>query len=132
MSERSIVAAQTTVTSSVAGPEALPGGWKRMELPRVPGVSVGSAYYRASDGLQVILSVEAHDEDIVLHVSATFRDRLPSWKTMVEVKRLFLGSEREAVMFIPPDDEYVNLHPFVHHLWAPVDKNVRVRVGSVP
>lgn len=103
---------------------ALPGGWTALPWA---GEGMGEAliagrrYYSLS-GMGVIESLEQHSRARWQHVSLSFPHRAPSWADIVMIKRVFIGREREAVQFIPPDSEYVNVHPFTFHLWAPLDR----------
>jgi hypothetical protein len=81
----------------------------------------GSRYLNELTGQSVIVSLEEHNGTKWLHVSTAFPTKLPSWFELREVKDLFIGRNREAVQVLPPEKEYVNLHPYCLHLWARVD-----------
>lgn len=82
---------------------------------------VGTLYFeRIPDGLQVFESCESYGSEDWLHVSASFENRLPSWEDMREVKEAFCGKGREAYMVLPPQERYINDHPYVLHLWCPI------------
>lgn len=56
------------------------------------------------------------------HVSVKATDgrkgwRVPNWKEMCFVKDIFWGEDECVVQFHPPENEYVNQHPAVLHLW---------------
>ena len=53
------------------------------------------------------------------HVSVSHRGRCPSWEEMRDVKDLFWAEDECVVQFHPPKSEYVNIHPYVLHLWKP-------------
>lgn len=46
-------------------------------------------------------------------------DRLPTWEEMCYVKSMFFDDEEAVVQFHPPKSRYVNIHPYVLHLWRP-------------
>jgi len=74
--------------------------------------------------VQVGVSVQKYqDREIWLHVSACRRkpDELPTWEDMKRVKRDFIGQDGWAYQVFPSEDEYVNHHPFVLHLFARID-----------
>lgn len=54
-----------------------------------------------------------------LHVSVSHKSRVPTWNEMSAVKALFVG-DRWAAQLHPPQDQYVNDHPNVLHLWSPL------------
>lgn len=55
------------------------------------------------------------------HVSVSLAARCPTWDEMCRVKNVFWGEEDCVMQLHPPKSDYVNLHPFVLHLWAPLD-----------
>lgn len=59
------------------------------------------------------------------HVSVTLPSwkRVPSWAELCEVKSIFWDGCDCVVQFHPPEDEYVNQHPFCLHLWRPCGQN---------
>jgi hypothetical protein len=52
------------------------------------------------------------------------RKMLPSWNIMCRVKDLFFGDDSWAVQFHPARDDCVNDHPFVLHLWEPLNETL--------
>lgn len=97
----------------------LPIGWK------VRSKAEDGCHYLRLDGLAVIASVAMEsDGHHWLHVSASYPDRLPSWDNLKSVKALFIGKDREAIQILPPEAEYVNVHPHVLHLWCCLDERV--------
>lgn len=58
-----------------------------------------------------------------LHVSVSKRNKkMPSYEELAEVRRVFIGEERECYMVYPPKERYVNLHPSVLHLYSCLDQ----------
>lgn len=57
------------------------------------------------------------------HVSVRAKDveRCPTWEEMCHVKDLFWRPDELVLQYHPPKSEYVNCHPFVLHLWRPLD-----------
>ncbi len=55
------------------------------------------------------------------HVSVTIlnEERCPTWEEMCWVKSLFFKPNECVVQFHPPQDDYVNCHPYCLHLWKP-------------
>lgn len=97
-------------------PAIVPAGWRALDRR-----SDGVAYRHAIRRLLVILSAEEHDDRRWLHLSCSHAERLPKWSELVDVKELFLGVERYAYQVVPPRSRYVNIHPNVLHLFAPLD-----------
>lgn len=97
-------------------PAVLPPFW---EL--VSRAEDGAAYRNDQAGLAAIITCSKElDGRFWIHLSLSHRARLPRWAELVEAKELFLGN-REAYQVIPPRERYVNIHPNVLHLWAPLD-----------
>lgn len=95
--------------------------------------------YSHTDGRSVLASITTESDGRQwLHVSVSRRNRLPSWEELREVKELFVGRERVALQVLPRTSEYINVHPFVLHLWAvaddgpdPVPNFAKVRGGTI-
>lgn len=51
------------------------------------------------------------------HVSVSYRNRCLTWEEMCQVKDIFFDEEETVVQYHPKKSEYVNLHPYVLHLW---------------
>jgi len=58
-------------------------------------------------------------EHVSVHAHNGSCSRIPNWREMVYVKRLFWDDEDVAVQFHPRRSEYVNCHPHVLHIWRP-------------
>ncbi len=66
------------------------------------------------------------------HVSVSVRankmtsdaTRCPTWEEMCTIKDLFWDYEDCVVQYHPPKSEYVNMHPYVLHLWRPTNQNI--------
>lgn len=73
------------------------------------------------DPLMVIVSGRTEaDGRRWIHVSFSHPNRSPTWETTVLVKKAFLG-DRKALQVLPPEAEYVNIHPYCLHLWCCLD-----------
>lgn len=74
--------------------------------------------------LRAIVGVEIVAGELWAHlsVSAQAPTRLPTWDELGWCKRYFLG-DRKAVQVFPVKAEYVNIHPHVLNLYAPLDRD---------
>ena len=54
------------------------------------------------------------------HVSASLRNRCPTWDEMCLVKDIFWRDDECVVQFHPPKNEYINVHPYCLHLWRKI------------
>src|SRR3990167_1384383 len=85
---------------------------------------LGDYVYRDVGGrkLTVICSARVErDGRRWMHVSCSRPSSLPTWEDLRLVKDTFIGIERKAIQVLPPQSEYVNLHPYVLHLWSCLD-----------
>jgi hypothetical protein len=82
----------------------------------------GLAYQHIAMPLRVICSAQLErDNRRWMHVSCSRPNRLPSWEELRLVKDTFIGRDRKALQVLPPQAEYVNIHPHVLHLWSCLD-----------
>jgi hypothetical protein len=72
-------------------------------------------------GLRVIATLDvppaAHGAQPLLHVSLSLPGSLPSWRQVKLVKDALYGPGVDAVMVLPREADYVNVHPTTFHLW---------------
>jgi hypothetical protein len=52
------------------------------------------------------------------------KQRVPNWREMCYVKRLFWDDDDTVIQFHPRRSEYVNTHPNVLHLWRPTREKI--------
>lgn len=60
------------------------------------------------------------------HVSVEWDNhhQVPTWEMMCEVKRLFWDADEPVIQIIPAEENYINVHPYVLHLWKPQEVNI--------
>ena len=101
----------------LAKPRSPWGGWLQGAIS-LDGVLLKNS----AEGLVVIASI-APEEDgrWWLHVSASTTGRkVPTWRQMGLIKKLFIGPDAEAYSVFPPKDRHVNIGE-VLHLWHCLD-----------
>lgn len=96
-------------------PRILPPSWTREDDRE------NASMYRTTFGLYVIAEMEMVDDVLWLHISMSRVGRLPSWEDLRDVKAVIAGPERKAIQVLPPESEYVNVHPHCLHLYVPID-----------
>lgn len=52
--------------------------------------------------------------------------RCPTWEEMCYIKDLFWDKEDCVIQYHPSKDQYVNRHPFVLHLWKPINQVIPI------
>lgn len=84
--------------------------------------SVGNcgAFFIPNGAGQTPLAVIASDGDGWERVSVSLPTRCPTWDEMCRVRHIFWDKDDCVVQFHPPENEYVNYHPYCLHLWRPV------------
>lgn len=72
-------------------------------------------------GVRKPLRVIASSDDTVrgrlLHISFSYPDRLPNWETVKAVREAFFPMDVDVMLVLPKEADYVNCHPYTHHLW---------------
>jgi len=82
----------------------------------------GGYAFRHVSGLLVIVSIAEYvDGKVWIHLSASYRNRVPLHREMVDLKDLFIGKDKYAYAVYPPAEFYVNIHPNCLHLWSRCD-----------
>jgi hypothetical protein len=100
-------------------PKILSDEWQLIET-RVDGQS----FFNGHRQLSVIYSEAIYDHKRWLQVSCAHRNKLPNWETLKYVKNTFIGEDKTAIQILPAADNFVNLHPYVLHLWHCLDGDV--------
>ena len=89
------------------------------------GDMFGAFYIRKGNTELIVIASCGSEEMPWEHVSLRARDykgeRCPTWDEMCFAKDLFWDEEECVVQFHPKKSEYVNMHPFVLHLWKPTN-----------
>jgi hypothetical protein len=74
---------------------------------------LGAKVYRMNGCAIIICNEPPHG----WHLSISRTDRDPSWQEIVTVRYRLLGEVKEMAMYLPALSEYVNIHPYVFHLY---------------
>lgn len=95
-------------------------------FPNKGGATRRRVSTRKSRELFVIASDGMGWEHVSVHVWDGEKEalRLPMWDEMCYVKDLFWDAEDVVIQYHPRKSEYVKTHPFVLHLWRPVDQAI--------
>jgi hypothetical protein len=94
-------------------PLILPASWRQI-YPVIPNAKT----YISNKGLRVIVTEEVHAGQKWQHVSVSRATRLPTWRDIRTVKDLFIGRDEKAIMVLPADAEYINVHPYCMHMYC--------------
>lgn len=89
-------------------------------VPRETGFSMeglepGSKHYKAGK-LQIIVSPPYAKAGLGWHISISHPERYPSWDEIMYYRYRLCPKDITMVMYLPPLNEYVNLHEHCFHL----------------
>lgn len=94
-----------------------------LQWPPGSGNEAGKIYTHKlnPNSMKVIISKALmQNGDKWLHLSVSRTDRLPSWDEMKKIQSDFFGDDFEMVHMLPKKKDYVNIHSYCLHLWAPI------------
>lgn len=55
------------------------------------------------------------------HLSVSFKNKIPSWECMQEMKELCFKDDEECFQIHPKADNYVNNNQYTLHIWRPTE-----------
>jgi hypothetical protein len=94
----------------------VPSGWRVVE------VGADGLVLENWKNLLVILTIgEEQDGKEWLHVSMSYKTKMPDYKDMLEVKNAFIGKYNEAYQIFPKESKKINLHKYCLHLFSCLD-----------
>jgi hypothetical protein len=85
------------------------------------------------DGLAAILFTKGVALQVIAswgggweHVSVTHKNKkqCPLWSEMCFVKDFFFRPDELVIQYHPAENEYVNRHQFVLHIWKPINQEI--------
>jgi hypothetical protein len=65
------------------------------------------------------------------HVSASLKNRTPTWQEMNWIKNLFFEPEETVIQIHPPQSQYVNVASNALHLWRCWDQVIKLPPRSM-
>ena len=96
-----------------------------MKLREMPSPVPGCKTFRsASSGLAIICGREpvGPKGELRWHLSISHPSRYPHWDEIRDARYLLIPDEVTMVMFLPPRQEYVSVHPNCFHLHEIVEE----------
>lgn len=79
----------------------------------------------------IIITREPIDGVPVWHLSISTPNASPSYKEIKQARYHYLPDNLDMAQIFPPKAEFVNLHPFCHHLWEISIKVDTRRISNV-
>lgn len=105
--------------------------WKMIKKYRIMEGPLASTHKARNNGAFMIpcpngttLGLVVSDQMEWDHVSVSCENRIPTWQEMCFIKKLFFHPHEAVMQLHPPEDDYINNHPFVLHLWRPQNKSI--------
>ena len=84
-----------------------------------PALFPGQKLFIRFTGLRVIVQDHIYqDGNKWSHVSTSHKNKLPTYKEMCLVKKLFIGDDKKAIQVFPEKSDHVNIHEFCLHLFC--------------
>lgn len=90
----------------------------------------GSIVRFAWRGLRVSAGLGESGHPTELHIAVSHPDRDPTWDELKAVRYTFWPSSAEVVQFLPPPEEYVNIHAHCYHMHGDIDGKRRWVLGG--
>ena len=95
-------------------PPPPPPGWIQKER-----LEDGALYVHRLIAMSAIVSATREgDGKFWLHLSIAKPTQMPDWGEVKRAKELFIGRDRKALIVLPEEGNYVNIHPFCLHLFC--------------
>lgn len=58
------------------------------------------------------------------HLCVSFKNKIPSWEVMNEMKEMFFEDNEDAFQYHPVKDNYINNNEYCLHIWRPLETNI--------
>lgn len=100
---------------------------------------IRKVYKNVDNGIVMKLKMEVHsfkgsDKALVCisrvlgweHLSVSFKNKIPSWEVMNEMKEMFFKDDEDAFQYHPKKDDYINNNEYTLHIWRPIEETIPV------
>lgn len=91
--------------------------FKNVETDKVAKLKVEVRSYKQSDKALVSATIVNGWE----HLGVSFKNKIPSWECMNEMKEMFFEDDEECFQMHPKKDNYVNNNEYTLHIWRPIE-----------
>ena len=106
----------------------------RLEKGRIRKGPLASTVRMGNNGAFIVRGPKTRDLQIIIsnglgweHASVSYARRIartPTWEEMNWVKDLIWREDECVMQLHPPKEDYVNMHPYVLHLWKPIGREI--------
>jgi hypothetical protein len=91
--------------------------YKNVQLAQVQKLKIEVRSIKQSDkALLQLTQIDGWE-----HLSVSFKNKIPSWDCMQEMKELCFKDDEECFQLHPKADDYVNNNEYTLHIWRPVE-----------
>lgn len=90
-------------------------GWLPSKGARLPGglqFPDGTCFQKGA-----LLAIVTEDETGRFHLSVSLTHRLPTYDELKDARYALVPHDKWMVQVFPPPSEFINIHPYVLHLW---------------
>lgn len=98
-----------------------PGGFFVIPHPRKKGVSFCCIVSNSEGWEHVSINLRIFTKN---GLNSKQVERCLTWPETCYIKQLFWEEEDCVLQYHPPKSKYVNNHPFVLHLWRPINQEI--------
>lgn len=60
------------------------------------------------------------------HLSVSFKNKIPSWEVMNEMKEMFFKDDEDAFQYHPLKENYINNNEYTLHIWRPLETSIPI------
>ena len=92
-------------------------------VERVGFFDIEATNLHATFGYIFSYCIKELDGKIWVHISASRRNKVPSWDDLMMIKCQFLGENKKAIQVLAPRSEHVNICSNCLHIWHCVDND---------
>lgn len=102
---------------------SIEGKIKEVKFPTIKMIfaSLDGFSYKCDNGLIVIQSLERANGKEWLHTSFSRKNRIPDYRDIQFVKKVFIGEDKKAIMIFPEKSKHVNFMKNCLHLFSGED-----------
>ena len=94
-------------------PDPILQPWSRPSYPVAIGLEPNAQRYRMGDCRIIVGSTLESG----IHLSISHPTRYPTWDEIAHARYTLVPGDITMAMLLPPQDQYINIHPNCFHLW---------------
>lgn len=96
--------------------------YKNVQTDKVSKLKMEVHSFKGSDKALVCFTTVMGWE----HLSVSFKNKIPSWEVMNEMKEMFFKDYEDAFQYHPTKENYINNNEYTLHIWRPLETNIPI------